>query len=111
MLQVLKSFFRRFGNLSSIFYGLVLLCGAVFTTSVEPVLRIIVAIGALVLVLMEVKRIKNTDFEEKKMLDEYEKLFLNQAISIEEIDDIMTKKYGDRYKRFSEKSKNKKLDM
>ena len=75
MLQVLKKFFRRFGNLSSILYGLVLLCGAVFTTSVEPVLRIIVAIGALVLILIEVKRIKNTDFVEEKMLDVYEKFF------------------------------------
>lgn len=49
---------------------------------------------------------ENNDFKNEDMLQEYEKLFLDQTLSIEEIEAIMIEKYGSRYEPYRERELN-----
>lgn len=101
-MKKLKDIFRKVTYLLPILYGFILLCGAIFSVTIELASRVIVGIGSVCLMLIGLIRWKNTDFEDEDMLQEYERLFLDQTLSIEEIEAIMIEKYGSRYEPYRE---------
>lgn len=103
-MKKLKNIFRQITYLFPTLYGCILLCGAIFDVySAEVTTRIVVGAGSVFLILINVIMWKNTDFEAEEMLDEYEKLFSDQTLSMEEIEAIMIEKYGSRYEPYREK--------
>lgn len=110
VLEKIKKGLRRFDYIWTIIYGLLILCGSVFMPELQVrggyELRIILGIGAGILIVIGIIRLKKVNFIEEDMLDDYEKLFLNHKLSNEEIDIIMCRKYGKKYDKFLQEKNN-----
>lgn len=85
-------------------YAIILIIGVVCSPSSENtgdvLLKGTVVVASITLVVISCIRLCRVNFKEEAMLDEYEKLYLNEQLSNKEIDSLMEEKYGEHYNKF-----------
>lgn len=99
-----KKLWKLFDYIWPVVYAIIMLFGiALMPASQNPeeiIIRIIGVVFSIIGILFGVIRLRKTNLKQEEMLDDYEKLYLNNNLSNEEIDSIMKNKYGKNYDKF-----------